>query len=127
LKADDHDCTQTRIILALNSNGTHDVTTDVLREFFAALSSGRDVTFQGGLCGAYEHLGGWLAANGSIGGRTIVAKAVRKDHSGWSFFQFRTFVAYKAHIAGIPVSRTLRAKVARAAALLVRTGQGLRL
>jgi IS605 OrfB family transposase len=35
--------------------------------------------------------------------RTIVAKAVRRDHSGWSFFQLRRFVAYKANIAGIPV------------------------
>ena len=38
-----------------------------------------------------------------IRGRTIVAKAVRRDHSGWSFFQLRTCVEYKANIAGIPV------------------------
>jgi putative transposase len=38
-----------------------------------------------------------------IRGRTIVAKAVRRDHSGWSFFQLRTVVGYKANIAGIPV------------------------
>jgi putative transposase len=36
-------------------------------------------------------------------GRTIVAKAVRRDHSGWSFFQLAACVAYKANIAGIPV------------------------
>jgi putative transposase len=50
-----------------------------------------------------------------IRGRTIVAKAVCRDHSGWSFFQLRTCVAYKANIAGIRVE-----KVARAAALLGR-------
>jgi putative transposase len=38
-----------------------------------------------------------------IRGRTIVAKAVRRDHSGWSFFQLRTCVAYRAHFAGIRV------------------------
>jgi IS605 OrfB family transposase len=52
-----------------------------------------------------------------IRGRTIVAKAVCRDHSGWSFFQLRTCVAYKANIAGIRVE-----KVARAAALLGRAG-----
>jgi putative transposase len=31
-----------------------------------------------------------------IRGRTIVPKAVRRDDSGWSFFQLRTFVEYKA-------------------------------
>jgi Putative transposase DNA-binding domain len=36
-------------------------------------------------------------------GRTIVAQAVRTDHSGWRFFQLRTCVAYKAHITGIRV------------------------
>jgi putative transposase len=38
-----------------------------------------------------------------IPGRTNVPKAVRRDHSGWSFFQLRTFVECKANIAGIPV------------------------
>jgi putative transposase len=38
-----------------------------------------------------------------IRGRTNVPKAVRRDHSGWSFFQLRTFVEYKANIAGIRV------------------------
>lgn len=38
-----------------------------------------------------------------IRGRTNVPRAVRRDHSGWSFFQLRTFVEYKAKIAGIPV------------------------
>jgi putative transposase len=38
-----------------------------------------------------------------IRGRTIVAQAVRRDHSGWRFFQLRTCVAYEAHIAGIRV------------------------
>ena len=38
-----------------------------------------------------------------IRGRTNVPKAVRRDHSGWSFFQLRTFVEYKANVAGIPV------------------------
>jgi IS605 OrfB family transposase len=37
-----------------------------------------------------------------IRGRTTIAKAVRGDH--WSFFQLRTFVEYKANIAGIPVA-----------------------
>jgi IS605 OrfB family transposase len=37
-----------------------------------------------------------------IRGRTTVPKAVRTDHSG--FFQLRTFVEYKANIAGIPVA-----------------------
>jgi putative transposase len=32
-----------------------------------------------------------------IRGRTIVAKAVCGDHSGWSFFQLWRFVAYKAN------------------------------
>jgi putative transposase len=38
-----------------------------------------------------------------IRGRTIVAQAVRRDHSGWRFFQLRTCVAYRAHFAGIRV------------------------
>lgn len=39
-----------------------------------------------------------------IRGRTNVPKVVRRDHSGWSFLQLRTFVEYKANIAGIPVA-----------------------
>jgi IS605 OrfB family transposase len=39
-----------------------------------------------------------------IRGRTNVPKAIRRDHSGWSFFQLRTFVEYKANIAGIRVA-----------------------
>jgi IS605 OrfB family transposase len=49
----------------------------------------------GGLC--LEDLSG-------IRARTNVPKRVRRDHSGWSFFQLRQFVAYKARIAGIPVA-----------------------
>ena len=36
--------------------------------------------------------------------RVTVTKAVRARHSGWAFFQLRTFVAYKAEAAGVPVS-----------------------
>lgn len=38
-----------------------------------------------------------------IRARTKVPKRVRRDHSGWSFFQLRQLVAYKARIAGVPV------------------------
>jgi putative transposase len=36
--------------------------------------------------------------------RGRVPKAVRRDHSGWSFFPLRTLVEYKVNIAGIPVA-----------------------
>src|SRR5271157_5798809 len=35
--------------------------------------------------------------------RTTVRKRQRNRHSGWSFFQLRTFLEYKAALAGIPV------------------------
>lgn len=35
--------------------------------------------------------------------RVTVRKSQRARHSGWSFFQLREFVAYKAKIAGVPV------------------------
>lgn len=38
-----------------------------------------------------------------IGGRTRFRKEQRAKMSGWSFLQLRTFVEYKAAIAGIPV------------------------
>ena len=35
--------------------------------------------------------------------RTTVRKRQRNRHSGWSFFQLRSFVEYKAELAGVPV------------------------
>lgn len=35
---------------------------------------------------------------------TTVPKAVRRDHSGSSFFQLRRIIEYEAHIAGIRVA-----------------------
>ena len=35
--------------------------------------------------------------------RTTVKKRQRNRHSGWSFFQLRSFVEYKAQLAGVPV------------------------
>ncbi|MBV8270529.1 MAG: transposase [Planctomycetaceae bacterium] len=35
--------------------------------------------------------------------RTTVRKPQRARHSGWSFFQLRTFVEYKAKLSGVPV------------------------
>jgi IS605 OrfB family transposase len=38
-----------------------------------------------------------------IRGRTRFRKGQRAKMSGWAFFQLRTFIEYKAHLAGIPV------------------------
>jgi putative transposase len=38
-----------------------------------------------------------------IWNRTTVRKSQRRDHHSWSFAQLRTFVAYKAAIAGVPL------------------------
>lgn len=35
--------------------------------------------------------------------RAKVRKAQRREHHGWSFYQLRQFVQYKANIAGVPV------------------------
>lgn len=35
--------------------------------------------------------------------RARVRKAQRREHHGWSFYQLRQFLAYKANIAGVPV------------------------
>ena len=35
--------------------------------------------------------------------RTTVRRRQRNRHSGWSFFQLRSFVEYKAALAGVPV------------------------
>ena len=38
-----------------------------------------------------------------IRGRVTVRKSQRASHCGWAFFQLRTFVTYKAALAGVPV------------------------
>jgi IS605 OrfB family transposase len=38
-----------------------------------------------------------------IRGRVTVRKSQRARHSGWSFFQLRAFVTYKAELAGVPL------------------------
>ncbi|MFC6742047.1 zinc ribbon domain-containing protein [Methylobacterium tardum] len=35
--------------------------------------------------------------------RTQVSRALRWDHAGWSFYQLRAFLTYKAAIAGVPL------------------------
>jgi putative transposase len=35
--------------------------------------------------------------------RVTVRKAQRADHASWSFYQLRTFIAYKGALAGVPV------------------------
>lgn len=35
--------------------------------------------------------------------RARVQKSQRREHHGWSFYQLRTFIEYKANIAGVPV------------------------
>jgi putative transposase len=35
--------------------------------------------------------------------RTTVSKRQRSQHSGWAFFQLRSFVEYKARLAGVPI------------------------
>jgi IS605 OrfB family transposase len=38
-----------------------------------------------------------------IRSRTTVRKSQRNRHTGWGFAQLRAFVAYKAHLAGVPL------------------------
>jgi putative transposase len=38
-----------------------------------------------------------------IRARTTVRKSDRAKHSGWSFFQLQSFIAYKAQLSGVPV------------------------
>ncbi len=40
---------------------------------------------------------------GGINGRTTARKADRGRLKGWAFYQLRTFIAYKAALAGVPV------------------------
>lgn len=35
--------------------------------------------------------------------KTVVRKSQRSEHSSWAFYQLRTFIQYKAKIAGVPV------------------------